>query len=184
MKYLFKYCYKGHDWAYIKLSNINFDNDNKNQQNVSDHNEIKQYLDTRYVCVPEACHRFFQFPMHNMSHAIYRLAVHLEGEQNLYLIEGEEEARLSKNINSTLRGWFKLNQENVNARQYLYAKTHHHFSYNVSKKIWTPRQKFNEPVLCRMYFVEPKKRESYIFYAYYIYMYQVQKSEEIHGYSW
>ena len=160
VKYLFKYCYKGHDCAYIKLSHINFD-DGDNQQNVSDHDEIKQYLNTRYVCAPEACHRIFEFRMHNMSHAIYRLAVHLEGEQNLYFIEGEEEARLTKNIDSTITAWFKLNQENVNARQYLYTETHHHFVYNASKKIWTPRQKFNKPVLCRMYFVDPKKRELY-----------------------
>ena len=59
-----------------------FNDDGENQQNVSDHDEIKQYLDTRYVCAPEACQRIFGFPMNNMSHAIYRLAVHLEGEQN------------------------------------------------------------------------------------------------------
>ena len=55
-----------------------------------------------------------------MSHAINKLAVHLEGEQNLYFIENEEEeARLSKNVNSTLTACFKFNQENVSARQYL-----------------------------------------------------------------
>ena len=96
-----------------------------------------------------------------MSHAIYRLAVHLEREQNLYFIEGEEEARLSKNIDSTLTACFKLNQENINAKQYLYTETHDHFVYNVSKKNWTPRQKFNKPVLCSMYFVYTKKRELY-----------------------
>ena len=101
VKYLFKYCFKGHDCAYIKLSNINFNEDDENQQNVPDHDEIKQYLDTRYVCTLEACHRIFEFPIHNLSHAIHRLAVHLEGEKNLYFIEGEEKARLSKNIDST-----------------------------------------------------------------------------------
>ena len=80
---------------------IDFNDDDENQQNVSDHDEIKQYLDTTYVCAPEACHGIFEFPMHNMSYAIYRLTVHLEREQNLYFIEGEEEARLSKNIDST-----------------------------------------------------------------------------------
>ena len=35
------------------------------------------------------------------------------------------------------------------------------FVYNVSKKIWTERQKFNKLVLCRMNFVDPKKRELY-----------------------
>ena len=41
--------------------------------------------------------------MHDMSHAIYRLAVHLESERtNLCFVEGEKEARLSKNTDSTL----------------------------------------------------------------------------------
>ena len=115
-----------------------------------DNDEIKQYLHTRYVCVPEACHRIFVFPMHNMSHSIYRLAVHLEGEQNLYFVEGVEVARLLKNTDLTLRAWFKLNQNNIDARQYLYTETHNHFVFNVSKTIWTTRQKFNKPVLCRV----------------------------------
>ena len=62
----------------IEISKINFDEDNENQQNVSDHDEIKQYSDTRYVCDPEACHRIFEFTMHNMPYAIYRLAVDLK----------------------------------------------------------------------------------------------------------
>ena len=85
------------------MSNIDFNDDNNSQQYIYNHDEIKQYLDTRYVCAPEACQRIFEFPMHDMSHAIYRLAVHLEGKHtNLYFVEGEEEARLTKNTDSTL----------------------------------------------------------------------------------
>ena len=40
---------------------------------------------------------------------------HLEEDQNF--VVGEGEARLSKNIHSTLTVWFKLNEENFNARQ-------------------------------------------------------------------
>ena len=79
----------------------------------------------------------------------------------MYFIEGEEESMIIKNFHSTLTVWLKINKENVNARQYLYTETHHNFVYNVSKKIWTPREKFNKSVLCRMYFVDPKKRKLY-----------------------
>ena len=41
--HLFKYCCKGQDCAYIKLLNMSFDEDNENQQNVSEHDRIKQY---------------------------------------------------------------------------------------------------------------------------------------------
>ena len=45
----------------------------------------------------EACHGIFEFLMHNMSHSIYPLGLHLEGEPNLYFGKGEKEASLSKN---------------------------------------------------------------------------------------
>ena len=67
------------------------------------------------------------YAMHNMSHAIYRLAEYLEGEQNLYFVEGEKEARNTKNTDSTLTAWFDLNQENLNARQYLCTEVHNFF---------------------------------------------------------
>ena len=47
VKYLFNYCYKGHYWAMIKMTDIddsvNNDGDNEN----FDYDEIKQFLNTR-----------------------------------------------------------------------------------------------------------------------------------------
>ena len=64
IKYLFKYCYKGHDCAFIEISNIdlNLKDDNNsnngkdnNQNDEYDYDDIKQYINTR--CPPEAIHR-------------------------------------------------------------------------------------------------------------------------------
>ena len=61
-----KYCYKGHDYAFIEISNIdlNLKDDNNsingkdnNQNDEYDYDEIKQYISTRYLCPPEAMHR-------------------------------------------------------------------------------------------------------------------------------
>ena len=43
--------------------------------------EIRDYLDARYVGPAEAAWRLFEFPMHGKSHTIERLPVHQEGEQ-------------------------------------------------------------------------------------------------------
>ena len=64
IKYLFKYCYKGHDCARIKLTNLieidmNIDNDDPNHEKIINSDELQQHLDTRYVCPPESCHRIF-----------------------------------------------------------------------------------------------------------------------------
>ena len=47
VKYIYKYVYKGHDSANIELSS----------------NELKNYLDLRYVCAPEAAYRLFEYKM-------------------------------------------------------------------------------------------------------------------------
>ena len=46
--YLLKYCYKGHDCAFIKISNIDvlFSKDATNENGNNVYDEIKQYINT------------------------------------------------------------------------------------------------------------------------------------------
>ncbi|CAF4711473.1 unnamed protein product, partial [Rotaria sp. Silwood2] len=53
--------------------------------------EMKAHLDARYVSAPEAAWRLFEFLLHDKSHAIIRLAVHLPNQQPVYFAEGNEE---------------------------------------------------------------------------------------------
>ena len=71
VKYLYKYIYKGHDCANIQIDEV------------INHDEIKTYLDARYVSSPEAVWRIFQFPMHAQSHSINRLHGHLPHYQHV-----------------------------------------------------------------------------------------------------
>jgi len=64
---------------------------------------------TRYICPPEAIFRIFEFRIFNISHCTYRLAVHLENEQNVYFVEGSEHSLENKNFETTLTAWFQLN---------------------------------------------------------------------------
>ncbi|CAF4341281.1 unnamed protein product [Rotaria magnacalcarata] len=50
--------------------------------------EIKAHLDARYVSAPEAVWRLFEFPLHDKSHSIIRLAIHLPNMQPVYFAEG------------------------------------------------------------------------------------------------
>jgi len=61
VKYLFKYVYKGHDHAIIEISR---QSDNATEGNVVDIDQIKKYLDCRYVSASEAAWRIFKFDMH------------------------------------------------------------------------------------------------------------------------
>ncbi|XP_043474034.1 uncharacterized protein LOC122506104 [Leptopilina heterotoma] len=175
VKYLFKYCYKGHDCAIIGYK----DNNNKEMQ----YDEIIHYLNTRYVCPPEAMHRLYEFNMHEQSHATYRLAVHLPNQQSICFKEGLEEEAVNKFKNTTLTAWFKLNAESPEARKYLYAEIPHKYVFVESSKTWKIRERVTKPLICRMYFVSPKDIERYFLRILLLYVRGAKSFEDIRTYE-
>jgi hypothetical protein len=99
--------YKGHDCANVEFRETLADN---NEQVNRD--ELRSFLDARYVSAPEAIWRIFEFKLHDISHAIIRLAVHLPEEQAVYFKHGEELEALeaASHKETTLTAWFNLNQ--------------------------------------------------------------------------
>jgi hypothetical protein len=86
VKYLFKYVYKGHDCANIKVT----------AKNELTHDEIETFLDARYVSAPEAFWRLSEYRLHDKSHTIIRLPLHLPRQQPVYFTTGEHEAALEE----------------------------------------------------------------------------------------
>lgn len=73
VKYIYKYVYKGHDAA----SGIIQDSEsNENQTRIVDHDEIRNYTETRYVSPAEAYGRILSHNLQGRSHVIHRLPVH------------------------------------------------------------------------------------------------------------
>ncbi|UYV72234.1 hypothetical protein LAZ67_9002265 [Cordylochernes scorpioides] len=110
----------GHDCANISIT----------EHATLNHDEIKSHMDSRYVSAPEAGWRLFSFPMHQQSHSIMRLQVHLPGQQSICFNEDniEEVVQQAGNKDTMLTAWFKLNQ-------------------------WTPRQRGAGSTIGRMYSV-------------------------------
>ena len=75
IKYLFKYVYKGHDCACMEFQR----------------DAIKMYLDSRYICAPEAAHRLLEFKMRHSTFSVVRLPVHLQDMQSVFYKPGEEQ---------------------------------------------------------------------------------------------
>ena len=90
VKYLYKYTYKGHDRATLEFQK----------------DEVKQFLDTRYVGPPEGAWRLFGFPMHDKSHNVERLAVHLKGGETITFQSGQEREAVAVDAMTTLTTWF------------------------------------------------------------------------------
>ncbi|UYV73007.1 hypothetical protein LAZ67_10001499 [Cordylochernes scorpioides] len=145
VKYLFKYVYKGHDCANISIT----------EHATLNHDEIKSHMDSRYVSAPEAGWRLFSFPMHQQSHSIMRLQVHLPGQQSICFNEDniEEVVQQAGNKDTTLTAWFKLNQVDENARNILYGDIPQNYVFNKRLRKWTPRQRGAGSTIGRMYSV-------------------------------
>jgi len=152
IKYIVKYVHKGHDCATVKMEGIDYNWD-----------EVKSFLDARYICAPEAMHRLLEFDLHGKSHSIIRLAVHLEKQNCIYFKKGGEQKAFDKaNQRDThLTAWFKLNINDENARKYLYTQIPEHYVWHASECKWTERKKFRKPVIARMYSVSPKDIERF-----------------------
>jgi len=63
VKYLHKYIFKGPDRGIVEMYEVV--------------DEIKEFLEGRYVAIQETCWRFFGFETSNKSHTICYLSVHL-----------------------------------------------------------------------------------------------------------
>lgn len=71
VKYLFKYIHKGNTRQAFRVS----------EHEPVTANEIRDYLDGRYIGPAEACWRLFKFPITKHEPAVITLDVHLPGEQ-------------------------------------------------------------------------------------------------------
>lgn len=148
---MYKYVYKGHDCASLKLS---INSDGQREVNVD---EVNTFLDCRYVSPPEAMWRLHERQLFHRSHTIERLPVHLQEEQMVYFRAGREaETNISKD--SKLMAFFKLCNEEEDARQYSYHEIPEHYVWSKGK--WCIRAR-NSKCIGRMYTVNPMDYERY-----------------------
>ena len=99
VKYLYKYIHKGPDRARIEIHN--------------DMDEVTNYLDSRYVTSSEAVWHIFRYPMHEKSHVVDRLPVHLPRQQVVLAALGEEHEAYERALGrrTKLEAYFHLNAQ-------------------------------------------------------------------------
>jgi Helitron helicase-like domain at N-terminus len=150
VKYIHKYIFKGHDRITVGI-----------QQN----DEIKKYLDSRYIGPHEAAWRLFAFSMHSVLPTVERLTVHLPDQQMVYFHadDNAEQVQGQMQQDSKLTGYFKYNRENPEDRRLLYADFPKFFVWHRRQRgvaaHWAPRRRGF--AIGRMPWVSPRAGERY-----------------------
>ncbi|QRW04504.1 ATP-dependent DNA helicase PIF1 [Ceratobasidium sp. AG-Ba] len=179
VKYIFKYVYKGRDRASVEIVQQNRqpnDPEGNVQQAVD---EIKMYLDARWVSPHEACWRLFAFGLHREFPNIYRLQIHLQ-DQELVTFRADQrlEDVIANQRDTMLTAFFKLNMHSdlrvrAIANSMVYQEIPSKFSWDGRARVWKLRiakagqdqfglaSQRNGGAIGRMYFVSPNQGPKY-----------------------
>ncbi|XP_074346831.1 uncharacterized protein LOC141685636 [Apium graveolens] len=147
LKYMFKYCLKGHDTATMCLRKKT---NNKKGCTTTitpekrSLDEVKKYLDRRYVCASEASWRIFGFNIHSRWPSVERLPIHLlndkhvsfKGSQNLQEVFDNAGTKKSK-----LEAWFNANKIYAEAPNLTYSEFPSKFIWHPQPGIWKQRKR-------------------------------------------
>jgi hypothetical protein len=116
VKYLFKYIHKGVDYVCGVLKEKGLKDDQVD--------EIKKYLEMRYISMIEACWRLFQFDIHYQDPPVERLNFHIENEQQVVFPDSTDIEKIvrKEGIQRTkFTEWMEANKRYPAARELTYG---------------------------------------------------------------
>ena len=162
IKYLFKYIHKGNDRATITVEENLSVAGEQGEQRITEVDEVKRYLDCRYVSASEACWRIFMFEIQFRRPAVERLSFHLPGEQT---VPFEDEDDLEEVLNRVSIGktkftqWMEANKKYPSARALTYAEFPMQWTWKKKPREWKPRKQNRS--IGRIYYAHPASGERY-----------------------
>ncbi|XP_058752651.1 uncharacterized protein LOC131625838 [Vicia villosa] len=140
IKYLFKYIHKGFDRITATISSSN-STSGSDKEPVD---EIKQYLDCRYVSPSEACWRIYSYNIHGRKPAVERMFYHLVGEKAVYYPDHARMENILEKASVTesmFTAWLAANVKYEDARDLTYGQFVSKFVYEKRTRTWKPRKK-------------------------------------------
>ena len=125
--------------------------------------EVKTFLDCRWVTPHEAFWRLAKFPIHYSSHTVHRLPIHLPNRQRVHFVVGNLQNVLQRQGQqlTQLTAYFRLNSVDEQARTYLYSEIPEHYVWDKQNTQWKRRRQNPDEskTLARIYYVPPKRKE-------------------------
>ncbi|CAN1725764.1 hypothetical protein LINPERHAP1_LOCUS229 [Linum perenne] len=149
IKYLFKYINKPPDRASGAIV-------------AEQDNEIKAFLDCRYLAASEACWRIFKFDIHHHYPSVLRMNFHLPGQQ--YMIYEEDQSiedvlAMHENRRTMLEAWMDINKQDAEARKYTFLEFPQYYVWYKKEKCWKRRK--SGISIGRLYYAHPSSNERY-----------------------
>ncbi|KAL6225029.1 hypothetical protein ACLB2K_003881 [Fragaria x ananassa] len=152
VKYLYKYVYKGPDRVTLEV------------RSEANQDEVRNYVDARWVCAPEALWRIFKFVMNRMYPSVERLQIHLPDGHNVYFNANDSVTEVVKNESNTMtmltEFFTKNNTLSEDVPKYLYREFPEHYRWDSTHKTWEARET-NQKVIGRIYTVSPLEGEKF-----------------------
>ena len=122
--------------------------------------EIKSYLQCRYVSAAEACWRVFGFPIQYKYPPVQRLSCHLEEEQIVMFEDHEPLDQVLERVGpakTPLTGWMEANRKYPEARKLTYHDFPTEWVWQSKEKKWKGRDEGFK--IGRIYYVHPASGE-------------------------
>jgi hypothetical protein len=163
IKYLFKYVTKGPDRSKIFLKRVQAGEDVPYNEQTDAKDEIKEYLDTRYICDKDACWRVFGFEIHRHYPTVERMPVHLPNQNYITYTSRSNMAQVLSEAflrRTMLTEWFVCNSNNPNARDLTYCEFPSKWRWDEKTRSWRPRLA-RDSKIGRLYYVHPSAGERY-----------------------
>jgi len=176
IKYLFKYLFKGDDLMSVRLLTTE-------QKEKHKLDEVARFLDTRFITPDSAGWGLAAFKMHDFSHTVTRLTLHLPGLQRV-LHQGTLDSAvtaLERNSSTQLTSYFavvaaeirsplpnktlllatKGRGEPTPAPNLSYLDFPLYYTFSQVTRTWSRRKRYAGKVATRMFVVSPTQGELY-----------------------
>ncbi|KAL3622578.1 hypothetical protein CASFOL_033989 [Castilleja foliolosa] len=125
-------------------------------------NEIKNFVDGRYICPHEASWRILNFPIHERTPAVEVLAVHLQDMQNVTFKDNLKLQAIVSNPafgKTTLTGWFESNKHDSAGLDLTYLTYSSRYRWYKTGMCWLSRVYLQNPGIGRLAYVHPASGE-------------------------
>nr|GEV24287.1 DNA helicase [Tanacetum cinerariifolium] len=157
IKYLLKYISKGTDRVIANVTKPLPNDPSGSNTPAIQIDEIKNYVEARYIGPHEACWRILDFPIHYRNPPVQTLAVHLENMQQLKFQSKDSLQSIVSNPTkkTTLTEWLEYNRRYIDGRHLTYLNFPSEYAWHAADRYWKRRRYLNKPSIGRLIYIHP-----------------------------